>query len=128
MWTCPKCHERIEDQFDSCWQCAGTAQPSTPAQDLAWLYPVISFAAWLGLGSYIGLFWHSPHHAGGYFGLGGAVLGTIVSAICLWAFWSCPWHRWFAKLLTLLFMVPALSYGILTVGSFYMHLLGYDVD
>jgi hypothetical protein len=22
MWTCPKCQERIEDQFDSCWKCA----------------------------------------------------------------------------------------------------------
>ncbi len=25
MWTCPKCGEKIEDQFDSCWKCA--AQP-----------------------------------------------------------------------------------------------------
>src|ERR1043166_907851 len=24
MWTCPKCNERIEDDFDSCWICAGT--------------------------------------------------------------------------------------------------------
>ena len=22
MWTCPKCKEPIEDQFDSCWRCA----------------------------------------------------------------------------------------------------------
>jgi hypothetical protein len=22
MWTCPKCGEKIEDQFDSCWKCA----------------------------------------------------------------------------------------------------------
>jgi len=22
MWTCPKCGEQIEDQFDSCWKCA----------------------------------------------------------------------------------------------------------
>ena len=26
MWTCPKCGERIEDQFDSCWKCAGTPE------------------------------------------------------------------------------------------------------
>ena len=25
MWTCPNCGERIEDQFDSCWKCAGLA-------------------------------------------------------------------------------------------------------
>jgi hypothetical protein len=22
MWTCEKCGEKIEDQFDSCWRCA----------------------------------------------------------------------------------------------------------
>jgi hypothetical protein len=22
MWTCPKCGEQIEDQFDSCWKCS----------------------------------------------------------------------------------------------------------
>lgn len=22
MWTCPKCGEKIEDQFDTCWKCA----------------------------------------------------------------------------------------------------------
>jgi hypothetical protein len=22
MWTCPKCNEQLEDQFDSCWRCA----------------------------------------------------------------------------------------------------------
>ncbi len=22
MWTCPKCGENLEDQFDSCWKCA----------------------------------------------------------------------------------------------------------
>lgn len=26
MWTCPKCGEKLEDQFDSCWKCAGAAQ------------------------------------------------------------------------------------------------------
>jgi hypothetical protein len=25
MWTCPKCKEDIEDQFDACWKCAGEA-------------------------------------------------------------------------------------------------------
>lgn len=23
MWTCDKCGEQHEDQFDSCWRCAG---------------------------------------------------------------------------------------------------------
>ena len=26
MWTCNKCGEELEDQFDSCWQCAGPAE------------------------------------------------------------------------------------------------------
>lgn len=28
MWTCPKCGEKIEDQFDSCWKCAAEPAPS----------------------------------------------------------------------------------------------------
>jgi hypothetical protein len=27
MWTCPKCSEPIEDQFDSCWNCAAATKP-----------------------------------------------------------------------------------------------------
>ncbi len=26
MWTCPKCGEKIEGQFDSCWKCAASPQ------------------------------------------------------------------------------------------------------
>jgi hypothetical protein len=26
MWTCPKCKESIEDEFETCWKCAGEAQ------------------------------------------------------------------------------------------------------
>jgi hypothetical protein len=26
MWTCPKCKENIEDNFDTCWKCTGEAQ------------------------------------------------------------------------------------------------------
>jgi hypothetical protein len=28
MWTCPKCKEQINDEFDSCWKCAGSAEPA----------------------------------------------------------------------------------------------------
>ena|ERR1041385_200380 len=28
MWDCPKCGEKIEDQFDSCWNCAGKQNAS----------------------------------------------------------------------------------------------------
>jgi len=28
MWTCPKCHEDVEDDFDLCWKC-GTSQDGT---------------------------------------------------------------------------------------------------
>src|ERR1017187_6940051 len=31
MWTCPKCGEQIEDQFDSCWKCAASLKKRTPS-------------------------------------------------------------------------------------------------
>jgi hypothetical protein len=31
MWTCPKCGEKIEDSFDSCWKCAGAVQATKAA-------------------------------------------------------------------------------------------------
>jgi hypothetical protein len=126
MWICPKCKESIEDQFDSCWKCAGVQQQPMPINDLAWMYPVISLAALIGLGSFIGAFCHSPHQAGGYFGFGGAAIGVIVSAVGIWAFFGCPLHHWIPKVLTLLFLVAALFYGVITVGSFFIHVLGYD--
>ncbi len=126
MWICPKCKESIEDQFDSCWKCAGTAPEPIPMQDLAWMYPLISFVSSFALGCFIGVFWHSPHHSPGYFDLGGALVGVVMSAISIWAFFRCPLRHWFAKLLTLLFMVAALFDGVLTVGSFFIHVLGYD--
>lgn len=30
MWTCERCGEKIEDQFDSCWKCANHGQAVTP--------------------------------------------------------------------------------------------------
>lgn len=30
MWTCPKCSEEIEDQFDSCWKCAPRPEVAAP--------------------------------------------------------------------------------------------------
>ncbi len=26
MWTCPSCGERIEDQFDACWECGTSGE------------------------------------------------------------------------------------------------------
>ena len=31
MWTCPKCGEKVEDQFDSCWKCAAQLEQTLPA-------------------------------------------------------------------------------------------------
>src|SRR5215471_18179254 len=57
MWTCSKCGESIEDQFDSCWKCAGEARKEmTPAAapKLKWFQYVfavhISYAIpWLAI-------------------------------------------------------------------------------
>ena len=34
MQKCEQCGEEIEDQFDSCWRCAGQAQPARPVPAL----------------------------------------------------------------------------------------------
>jgi hypothetical protein len=31
MWTCQKCGEKIEDQFDSCWRCRAP-RPGAPTE------------------------------------------------------------------------------------------------
>jgi hypothetical protein len=47
MWTCPKCNERLEDQFESCWKCAAgglEVPPPPPRKAMRWrwlLLPLI---------------------------------------------------------------------------------------
>jgi hypothetical protein len=54
MWTCKKCGEQIEDQFDSCWKCSETADEinKPKLQPLKWydylLAAIMSYALpWL---------------------------------------------------------------------------------
>ena len=50
MWSCPKCGERLEDQFDSCWRCAfPAASPSMRSvPSLRWFnYVLAALAAYL---------------------------------------------------------------------------------
>jgi hypothetical protein len=45
MWTCSKCGEKIEDQFDSCWKCAAETNqiPASIQQPkLRWFHYVIA--------------------------------------------------------------------------------------
>ena len=61
MWTCAKCGEVIEDQFDTCWKCstarsaaaASTGTPETTESKPAWrmAYKVFrgDFDAWPNL-------------------------------------------------------------------------------
>lgn len=35
MWTCSKCGEQIEDQFDSCWRCAQTRRQTVAVNPIA---------------------------------------------------------------------------------------------
>ena len=32
MWTCEQCGERIDDQFETCWKCAPTAETQKPTK------------------------------------------------------------------------------------------------
>ena len=41
MWVCPKCKETIEDQFDSCWKCAGTIQKPMPSKKSVWPFIIV---------------------------------------------------------------------------------------
>jgi hypothetical protein len=116
MWICPKCKESIEDQFDSCWKCAGSVQ--TPTRDMAWLYPAISVVSYILFSS--NAVSRLPP------GPGGALLGLFGSVISVWAFLACPMRHWFAKTLTLLFLIGSLFIGVATVGSFLFHTLGMD--
>ena len=43
MWTCQKCGESLEDQFESCWKCAGEVQKIKSTRGMVWwfLLPVV---------------------------------------------------------------------------------------
>jgi hypothetical protein len=126
MWTCPKCKESIEDQFDSCWKCAGAAQPTMPTQDLVWMYPLISFAALTAFIFMLPVIIVIPKRHDPYVGIGGALFGIVLSSVGIWAFFRCPLRHWFAKILTLLLLIAALFCGMVAVGSFLVHVFGYD--
>jgi hypothetical protein len=38
MWTCEKCGERHQDEFDSCWKCAQNQASSAPEEEAFALY------------------------------------------------------------------------------------------
>ena len=43
MWTCPKCGEKIENQFDSCWKCAAEPkQTDVSTHRLTWLFFILA--------------------------------------------------------------------------------------
>jgi hypothetical protein len=128
MWRCPKCNENIEDQFDSCWKCAGTElhEPAPNDSVLVWLYPAVSLISLFGILCLAELFWPPLHHGSRYFGFGRAVLGFIGSAICIWMFLGCPRRHWFVKFLTLVVLIPAIGFGVMTIGSFVFQVLQYE--
>jgi hypothetical protein len=46
MWTCPKCGEKIEDQFDSCWKCAAKPeQTDVSPHRLTWSFYILAAPA-----------------------------------------------------------------------------------
>src|SRR5258708_297286 len=89
LWTGPKCNERIEDQFDSCWKCAGQVQ-NEPNEGSAGFYPVwsvISFGMCAVLVPVSTLFGFGN-------GFITALLGAIFSWSSIWAFLNCPPRHW----------------------------------
>jgi hypothetical protein len=46
MWTCPKCSEKIDDQFDSCWKCtAKPEQADVSPHRLTWSFFILAAPA-----------------------------------------------------------------------------------
>ena len=46
MWTCPKCGEKIGDQFDSCWKCAAKPeQTDVSPHRLTWSFFILAAPA-----------------------------------------------------------------------------------
>src|SRR5215472_8113655 len=86
MWTCPECNEQIEDQFDSCWKCAGRKHPALPETQNYWLYPFCSF--WLlALWAFISpAFVLSRRHELDHMSAAGTILSVLVALLCLLAF------------------------------------------
>ena len=54
-----------------------------------------------------------------------ALFTVFCCAISIWSFLHCPHRRWIAKGLTLLFLIGTLGIGVMTVGAFVIHILGY---
>ena len=71
MWICPKCEEKIEDQFDSCWKCAARADQSSSAPlppKLRWFHYItaafISYSMpWLAILLFPALSWRGVDDA-----------------------------------------------------------------
>jgi hypothetical protein len=126
MWRCPQCNENIEDQFDSCWKCAAAVTQEPPPDDsfIVWLNPVVSLLTAIAFAFCSGFFWHQRGFESDYSNFGGALFGTAMSGVAIWAFLRCPWRHWFVKLLTLLFSLPSLASGIIMVGSFVIQEFG----
>jgi hypothetical protein len=57
MWNCPECGESLEDQFDSCWRCAGKAviisQDNTNKHRLRVISYIVIGVVVLGLTIYV---------------------------------------------------------------------------
>lgn len=49
MWTCSKCGEIIDDQFDSCWKCAGESLRSSPPVRLVDVMKPLTVILWIQL-------------------------------------------------------------------------------
>jgi len=91
MWTCERCGEKHEDQFDSCWKCAGQSASeqapvpvARPTRGLGWI--VVAALAGIAVGMVLGGTIASRWSGGDSFavfigGLIGAILGLPVGAL-----------------------------------------------
>jgi|ERR1017187_2900481 hypothetical protein len=87
MWTCSKCGEKIEDQFNSCWKCAGPPNKiglasTRQRQGLGW-----SFFAFAILLSFLAPLLADSLHSFFVVSSGIRFYNAELGRILLWRFW-----------------------------------------
>jgi hypothetical protein len=92
MWTCPRCGEKHQEQFDACWKCAGQAMPrgqpdtqTQPTRSLACVLPHAAFGLLFGavVGGFVlslcGVPFEAALRVGGLLGLAAGMLSGVLS-------------------------------------------------
>src|ERR1700722_4002434 len=92
MWTCPRCGEKHQEQFDACWKCAGQDMPrgasdaeTRPTRSLACVLLHAAYGLLFGavVGGFVLSLFGAPFwvalRVGGLLGIGVGVLSAVLN-------------------------------------------------